>query len=138
MIEWSAGTGAGYEVVSAQPWAAQVLQLRGRLEEASVAAAHFMKPAREVGDPQVLVPAAVAAGWIALAEGRTDEAAHLIEEVDRAADVSAWYREHFLADLVRSVRGIGNLAAAERLVALANAFTEPASACARDGPSRAP
>jgi class 3 adenylate cyclase/tetratricopeptide (TPR) repeat protein len=124
VIEWSAGTGARYEVVSAQPWAAQVLQLRGRLEEASVAAAHFIKPAREVGDPQVLFPAAVAAGWIALAEGRTDEAAHLIEEVDRAADVSAWYREHFLADLVRLCSGIGNLAAAERLVGLANAFTE--------------
>jgi class 3 adenylate cyclase/tetratricopeptide (TPR) repeat protein len=124
VIEWSAGTGAGYEVVSAQPWAAQVLQLRGRLEEASVAAAHFMKPAREVGDPQVLVPAAVAAGWIALAEGRTDEAAHLIEEVVRAADVSAWYREHFLADLVRLCAAIGNLAAAERLVGLANAFTD--------------
>jgi tetratricopeptide (TPR) repeat protein len=124
VIEWSAGTGAGYEVVSAQPWAAQVLLLRGKLEEASVAAAHFMKPAREVGDPQVLIPAAVAAGWVALAEGRTDEAAHLIEEVDRAADVSAWYREHFLADLVRLCAGIGNLAAAERLVDLANAFTD--------------
>jgi class 3 adenylate cyclase/tetratricopeptide (TPR) repeat protein len=124
VIAWSAGTGAAYEAVSAQPWVAQVLQLRGRLDEASVAAAHFMKPAREVGDPQVLIPAAVAAGWIALAEGRTDEAAHLIEEVDRAADVSAWYREHFLADLVRLCAGIGNLAAAERLVGLANAFTD--------------
>jgi class 3 adenylate cyclase/tetratricopeptide (TPR) repeat protein len=124
VIEWSAGTGAGYEVVSAQPWAAQVLQLRGRLEEASLAAAHFLKPAREVGDPQVLVPAAVAAGWIALAEGKMDDAAHLIEEVDRAADVSAWYREHFLADLIRLCAGIGNIAAAERLVGLANAFTD--------------
>jgi class 3 adenylate cyclase/tetratricopeptide (TPR) repeat protein len=124
VIEWSAGTGAGYEAVSAQPWAAQVLQLRGRLEEASAAAAHFMKPARDVADPQVLIPAAVAAGWIALAEGRTDEAAHLIEEVERAADVSAWYREHFLADLVRLCAGIGNLEAAERLVGLANAVTD--------------
>lgn len=124
VIEWSAGTGAGYEAVSAQPWAAQVLQLRGRLEEASTAAAHFMKPAREVADPQVLIPAAVAAGWIALAEGRTDEAAHLIEEIERAADLSAWYREHFLADLVRLCAGIGNLEAAERLVGMANAFTD--------------
>ena len=115
---------AGYEVVSAQPWAAQVLLLRGRLEEASAAAAHFLKPAREVGDPQVLVPAAVAAGWVALAEGKIEEAAHLIEEVDRAADLSAWYREHFLADLVRLCAGIGNIAAAERLVGLANAFTD--------------
>ena len=123
VIEWSTGTGGTYEIVSAQPWVAQVLLLRGRLEEASTAVAHFMKRAREVGDPQVLVPAAVAAGWVALAEGRTEEVAQLIEEVDRAADVTAWYREHFLADLVRVCAGIGNLAAAERLVGTANAFT---------------
>jgi predicted ATPase/class 3 adenylate cyclase len=123
VIEWSAGTGAGYEVVSAQPWEAQVLQLRGRLNEASAAAALFLKPAREVGDPQVLIPAAVAAGSIALAEGKTEEAARLIEEVHRAADVSAWYREHFLADLVRLCTGTGDVAAAERLVGMANAFT---------------
>ena len=124
VIEWSIGTGGTYEIVSARPWAAQVLLLRGRLEEASAAVAHFMKRAREVGDPQVLVPAAVAAGWVALAEGRTEEVAQLIEEVDRAADVTAWYREHFLADLVRVCAGIGNLAAAERLVGTANAFTD--------------
>ena len=124
VIEWSIGTGGTYEIVSARPWAAQVLLLRGRLDEASAAVAHFMKRAREVGDPQVLVPAAVAAGWVALAEGRTEEVAHLIEEVDRAADETAWYREHFLADLVRVCAGIGNLAAAERLVGTANAFTD--------------
>ena len=123
VIEFSTGTGGAYEIVSAQPWAAQVLLLRGRLEEASAAVAHFMKRAREVGDPQVLVPAAVAAGWVALAEGKTEEVARLIDEVDRAADVTAWYREHFLADLVRVCAGIGNLQAAERLVGAANAFT---------------
>ena len=123
VIEWSAGTGAGYEVVSAQPWEALVLHMRGRREEASAAVERFMKPAREVADPQVLIPAAVAAGSIALAEGRVDEAAGLVGEVDRAADVSAWYREHFLADLVRLCVGIGNVGAAERLVGLASTFT---------------
>ena len=123
VLEWSEGAGAGYEAVSARPWEAQVLLLRGRTSEASVAAASFLKQAREVGDPQVLIPAAVAAGSIALDEDRTDEAAQLVEEVERAADVIAWYREHFLADLVRICVGSGSLTTARRLVEAASAFT---------------
>lgn len=123
VIEWSARAGAGYEVVSAQPWEALVLQLRGRTEDASAAAAEFMKLAYEVEDPQVLVPAAVAAGQIALADQRIEDAARLIEDVERSADVSAWYLEHFLADLVRLCLGTANVAAAERIVERADAFT---------------
>ena len=62
VIEWSAGAGAEYEIATARPWEGLVLQHRGRLEEASAAADDFMPLARHVGDPQVLVPAAVAAG----------------------------------------------------------------------------
>jgi tetratricopeptide (TPR) repeat protein len=123
VVDWSETAGAGYEVLSARPWEAQVLLLRGRVDEASVAAGSFMKDAREVGDPQVLIPAAVAAGSVALQEGRFEEAAQLVEEVERAADVIAWYREHFLADLVRLSVGSGSVATGRRLVEAASAFT---------------
>jgi len=123
VIEWSAGAGAEYEIATARPWEARVLLLRGRLDEASAAADDFMPLARHVGDPQVLVPAAVAAGSIALAQQRFDDAAGLIEEVESAADVSAWYREHYVADLVRLCIDTGNLAAAERIIDRSDAFT---------------
>jgi hypothetical protein len=122
VIEWSAGAGAEYEIATARPWEALVLQHRGRLDEASAAADDFMPLARHVADPQILVPAAVAAGSIALAQQRIDVATGLIEEIEGAAEVSAWYREHYLADLVRLCIGTGNLAAAERIIGQVDAF----------------
>jgi class 3 adenylate cyclase/tetratricopeptide (TPR) repeat protein len=123
VIAWSAGVGAGYEVVSAEPWRAQVLALRGRLEDASATAERFLKPARDVADPQVLIPAAVAAGIVAVAAGDMGQAASLLEEVERSADVSVWYREHFITDLVRLAAAVGDLAIGERLLAHAAPFT---------------
>ena len=47
----------------------------------------------------------------------------MIEEIERAADVSAWYREHYLTDLVRLCIGTGDPAAAERIIERSHAFT---------------
>ena len=56
----------------------------------------------ELRDAQVLVPAWVATALVAIHQGRKQDALGIVEELDREAEVSlAWYRENFLADLVR-------------------------------------
>ena len=53
-------------------------------------------------DAQVLVPAWVATALVAIHQDRKQDAIEIMEELDRETEVSlAWYRENFLADLVR-------------------------------------
>jgi hypothetical protein len=86
--------------------------------------ADFMTPAREIADPQVLVPAVVVSGLIALDEGRADEAIKLVEELDRAPDIGlGWFREHFVVDLVRLCVAAGANDLASRLIEQAEPFS---------------
>jgi tetratricopeptide (TPR) repeat protein len=58
------------------------------------------------------------------ARGRIDEAAELVEDLDRAEEVNiGWYREQFLADLVRICSMIGRLDLARGLLDRSQAFT---------------
>jgi tetratricopeptide (TPR) repeat protein len=123
VIRWSESTGGGYYEITSQLWQGQVLVWREqRSPETSIA--DLMIPAREIADPQVLVPAVVVSGLIAVEENRPDEVERLIEELERATDVGlGWYREHFLLDLVRLCVFAGDLASASRFVDRADAFT---------------
>jgi tetratricopeptide (TPR) repeat protein len=123
VIEWSEAAGSGLDEITARLWEAQVLILRGQVPQA-MSIADFMIPAREIADPQVLVPAVVVSGLIALGEGRADEAIGLVEELDRAPDIGlGWYREHFVVDLVRLCVAAGDNSLASRLIEQAEAFT---------------
>jgi class 3 adenylate cyclase/tetratricopeptide (TPR) repeat protein len=123
VVEWSEAAGSGYDEITAQLWKAQVLIWRGeRPQETSIA--DFMIPAREIADPQVLVPAVVVSGLIALDEGRPDEAMRLVEDLDQTPDVGlGWYREHFIVDLVRLCVAAGDVTIASRLLERAEAVT---------------
>jgi tetratricopeptide (TPR) repeat protein len=123
VIQWSEAAGSGYDEITAQLWKAQVLILRGQRPRAT-SVADFMIPAREIADPQVLVPAVVVSGLIALDEGRPDEAMRLIGDLDQAPDVGlGWYREHFIVDLVRLCVAAGDLPLASQLIERAEAVT---------------
>ena len=123
VIAWSEAAGSGLDEITARLWEAQVLILRGQMPQPT-SVADFMIPAREIGDPQVLVPAVVVSGLIAIDEGRADEAIRLVEELDRAPDIGlGWYREHFVVDLVRLCVAAGDNALASKLIEQAEAFT---------------
>jgi class 3 adenylate cyclase/tetratricopeptide (TPR) repeat protein len=122
VIEWSEAAGSGYDEITARLWEAQVLILRGQVPQAT-SIADFMTPAREIADPQVLVPAVVVSGLIALNEGRADEAIRLVEELDQAPDIGlGWFREHFIVDLVRLCVAAGGNVLASRLIEQAEPF----------------
>ena len=71
----------------------------------------------EIRDAQVLVPAWVATALVAIHQDRTQDAIEIMEELDRETEVSlAWYRENFLADLVRVCVASDALPLARRLV----------------------
>jgi tetratricopeptide (TPR) repeat protein len=116
--------GGDYSMVLVEPWRAQVMLWRGDVAGAASSARRALSRAREIGDPQVLVPAVAAAGLVAASDGRIDEAAELVEDLDRASAVSiGWHREQFLADLVRICSMSGRLALAAGLLDRSQVFT---------------
>ncbi|HET7929041.1 MAG TPA: adenylate/guanylate cyclase domain-containing protein [Actinomycetota bacterium] len=121
--KWSLEEGADYSTASAEPWTAQVLLWRGDVGSAAALTSETIARAREIRDPQVLVPAVAAAGLVAAREGRIDEAASLVEELDRSEAPIDWYREQFLADLVRICTMSGRVDLARRLLDRSNVFT---------------
>ena len=103
VLRRSQEAGGDYAAGLAQPWLTQVLLWRGRPAEAADAAAESMTRSANIRDAQILVPAEVAAALVAVREGREQDAIRIVEELEREAEVSLdWYRENFLADLVRS------------------------------------
>ena len=124
VIERSDSAGNAYDEITAELWKSQVLLWRGE-KQRSISTEDLMISAREIGDAQVLVPAVVVAASIALIEGRTDEAARYLRELEGTPDVGlGWYREQFLPDLVRLCVATGDIASGERLLHGADAFTE--------------
>ena len=117
MIRSSRQVGGHYAPALAQPWITQVLLWRDRYDEASETATSLRTEAMEMRDAQVLVPAWVATALVAIHQDRKQDAIEIMEELDRETEVSlAWYRENFLADLVRVCVASEALSLARRLV----------------------
>jgi len=117
IVRSSQKVGGLYAPALAQPWITQVLLWRGRHAQASETAAELRGPTMRIRDAQVLVPAWVATALVAIHQDRTADAIDIVEELDRETEVSlAWYRENFLADLVRVCVGSDALPLARRLV----------------------
>ena len=116
--------GGDYSIVLAEPWRIQVKLWRGDVAGAAASVSRTISRAREIGDPQVFVPAVATAGLVAVWDGRIDEAAALVEDLGRTSDVSfAWYREQFIPDLVRICSMSGRLDLASGLLDRSQAFT---------------
>jgi tetratricopeptide (TPR) repeat protein len=121
-ISWSEAAGGGYDEITARIWQTLVHLWRGRPRGSPTR--DLMIRAREIGDPQVLVPAVVVAGLIAVDDDEPDLALTLVDELDQASDVGlGWYREHFLVELVRICARAGDLSAASRLIDAAETHT---------------
>ncbi len=125
VIKSSSQVGGLYAPALAQPWITKVLLWRGRYGEAAEAAAVMNERAMQNRDAQVLVPVWVATALVAVHEGKKEDAVRIIEELDRETEVSLdWYRENFLADLVRVCAASGVLPLAQRLIDRSRATAE--------------
>ena len=117
IVRSSQQVGGLYAPTLAQPWITQVLLWRNRHVEASDTAAALRAQASQIRDAQVLVPAWAATALVAIHQDRKGDAIEIVEELDRESEVSlAWYRENFLADLVRICVASDALPLARRLV----------------------
>jgi class 3 adenylate cyclase/tetratricopeptide (TPR) repeat protein len=117
IVRGSRQVGGRYAPALAQPWITQVLLWRDRHTEASDTAASLRSEAMQIRDAQVLVPAWVATALVAIHQDRKRDAIVIIEELDRETEVSlTWYRENFLADLVRVCAASDALALARRQI----------------------
>ena len=117
IVRRSSQVGGQYAPALAQPWITQVLLWRNRHAEASETATAFRAQAMQIRDAQVLVPGWVATALVAIHQDRKQDAIEIVQELDRETEVSlAWYRENFLADLVRICVASDALPLARRLV----------------------
>ena len=116
VVKWSRAGGGGYLAAMVEPWMARTIALRGRLDEAAAMVDEFLPRAREIGDPQMLVPALVAAAQAERLRGAADRAVALVEELDGTGPGGEWYRAHHLAEMVRTCVAAGRLDLARSLV----------------------
>ena len=124
VIARSRDSGGNYAALMAMPWQAQVLLWRGERDRAREISTDLIALAREIRDPQVLVPASVSAALVTAHNGDTDGAMGLVVQLDDIPEVSIdWYREQTLADLSRICAMAGAAEAGERFLSRAAPVT---------------
>ena len=94
-IEQASGTGDEYTRILVESWLARSLMLRGA-DRAVERVAASLPRAREIGDPQVLVPALVVAASAAAAAGDRDQLMGLLGELESplakvGEDLHPWF-----------------------------------------------
>ena len=100
----------------ALPYRALVLVHRGDVVGAAALTDRFLPRAREVEDPQIVVPALVAAALAARAQGHREAAGALIAELESATrGLSLFHRARFLPDALRIALAAGRWDLVERL-----------------------
>jgi tetratricopeptide (TPR) repeat protein len=100
----------------ALPERIKVLLLRGQAAEAAALVGSTLAAAREVGDPQLLVPALEAQAMVEMALGRGPEAVDAILEIERITAETTPLVFSFAAALVAVACQAGDMALAHRLV----------------------
>jgi class 3 adenylate cyclase/tetratricopeptide (TPR) repeat protein len=102
VVRTSGEAGGDYSRILAEPWQTQVSHWRGDSKLAAASASRTLLRAREIEDPQVVVPALAVAALVAAWDGRLVDAAALVEELDRTTEVNlSWHREQLICELVR-------------------------------------
>ena len=121
---WERDRGPSQFAVGALLCQAEVLVYRGDVEGARALAADFLPRAREVGDPQVLLPALAIAALIADAAGEAEEASVLVDQFDRASqDRAPWVRTLFLLLVIEVLVAAGRIERARELLQGADVWT---------------
>jgi hypothetical protein len=101
LVAWDQAHGRSYTTAMALPFKAHVLATRGDTDAAAALVDDFMDRAREIADPQVVAPAAVAAAFIEHVRGDGEAALAFVREYENATQVRPSLRSQFLAEAVR-------------------------------------
>ena len=116
VVKWERDRGPSQFVVGALLCEAEVRTHRGEVELAANLAEEFLARARDIQDPQVLVPALAVAALVKEAQGDPKGAVALIEET-RARRGADWTQMLFLQVNVRMAVNAGQMFLGEQLVA---------------------
>ena len=114
---WDRRHGGGQVAVVALTYMAFVLVYRGEPGDAQALAKEFLPRAREIRDPQVLVPAVAAGSLIEHAHGNRAAAGRLIEELEEITRDRPVFRMRHLPEALRLCVAMGALDLAEGLLA---------------------
>jgi class 3 adenylate cyclase/tetratricopeptide (TPR) repeat protein len=120
VIEWDRRQGGGQVTVVAQTYTAYVLVCRGDVNQAHTLAVEFLPRAREIRDPQVLVPAVAVASLIEHVRGNPLTAVRLIEEIEEITRDRPVFRSRHLPEALRVSVAAGAIGLAERLLDISN------------------
>ncbi len=116
-VEWERAHGGLTQFgLAARLTEAEVHVLRGDVDRAASLVGEFLPQAREIDDPQALIPALAVAGLVAQAQRDPALAAELIEELITRRTGGRWASELFLALSVRILLWAGRQDAAVRLL----------------------
>src|SRR4029450_6785090 len=116
LVEWDRRQGGGQVAVMALTYMAYVHVCRGQLGEAEGLAQEFLPRAREIRDPQVLVPAVAGGSLIENNRGNPAAAVRLIEELEEITRNRAVFRSRHLPEVLRVSVAAGAFPLAERLL----------------------
>jgi class 3 adenylate cyclase/tetratricopeptide (TPR) repeat protein len=116
LIEWDRRQGGGQVTVVALTYTAYVFGCRGELSQAHGLAAEFLPRAREIRDPQVLVPAVAVVALIEHTRGNQVTTVRLIEEIEEITRDRPVFRSRHLPEAVRVSVAAGAIRLAERLL----------------------
>jgi class 3 adenylate cyclase/tetratricopeptide (TPR) repeat protein len=123
LLGQSSDAEGGYAALLTLPWKAQVLLRRGRTSEAITVSSELVARAKQVRDAQILVPAFVTSALVALHGGEPAEALAIVADLEAITDVCIdWYREQYIADLVRTCVAAEAAAVAQRFLDATGAF----------------
>ncbi len=93
---------------------AWTLAYRGLAEDAAALAREFLPRAREIGDPQILIPALTAAAWAEFSRGDVDTAVALVRELEEATREHLDWRPGTLPECLRILVAAGSIEEARR------------------------
>ena len=116
LIEWDRRQGGGQVTVVALTYMAYVFVCRGELSQAHGLAEEFLPRAREIRDPQVLVPAVAVVSLIEHMRGNQVSTVRLIEEIEEITRDRPVFRSRHLPEALRVSVAAGAIRLAERLL----------------------
>jgi class 3 adenylate cyclase/tetratricopeptide (TPR) repeat protein len=116
LIAWDRGHGGSYFGVMALTYKAGVLLLRGRVSEAAGLEEEFLPRARDIADPQILVPALAFGAVIEQRRGNRAEVLRLVQGIEESTSDIPRFRAQVVAEAVRLAVSVDRIDLARSLI----------------------
>jgi class 3 adenylate cyclase/tetratricopeptide (TPR) repeat protein len=116
LIGWDRAHGGSYFGVMALTYKAAALLWKGRVPEAAGLEEEFLDRARDIADPQILVPALTIGAVIEERRGNHGVALQLVQESEETTSEHPRFRAQYLADATRVAVSAHGIDVAKRLI----------------------